>query len=210
MLCTNGHENEADATFCQSCGAVVKAAEPVAAPTEAVEAPAAKSSKKARFIALGAALVVIVVIIVAMTGSNDTKDVKVTVEAFGRNCSEAQTWSNLYPGALITMTDSNGTKIGSGALSDERNGTTPGGRSKCTLSGTITVSPNATTYSLHAGKINAVTWTKAEMVSDNWSIDMLVGNTTSSGYSSSSSSGYSSSYSSSSSSGYSSSSSSGY
>ena len=202
MICPNGHVVESGASFCQSCGAYV--GQPVTTNVAPLEATHSSSLPVKKMVIGGAALIVVVVavlIVVKVAGASH-KTVQLTEQVYGSNCTSATASVGLQNGTFVSITGDSGSRIGTSALGSGTDSTMSGGRSECTYKAKISVPTNQSTYTLHVGSLNSLSFTKAQLTSNGWAMDAYVGASSSSSSSSGYSSGYSSGSSSSSSSGF--------
>jgi hypothetical protein len=110
----------------------------------------------------------------SLTGTIDLSD---TVTAYsdgnthyGTTCSGAGGYSDIKAGMPVTVKDESGKILGATSL-----GTGTGGATLCTFAFTIAGVGDATIYSVEAGRRGAVSYPKADLEANGWTVGLTIG-----------------------------------
>ena len=105
-----------------------------------------------------------------IVGSQEVHDSSGFSLADGTSCVTTGGYSDVSEGAEVIITNASGNQVGQGALGS---GTISG--DACIFSFTVTSVPDSSSYGIRIGNRNTVSFTRSEMVSDNWAPTVTLG-----------------------------------
>lgn len=105
-----------------------------------------------------------------IVGSQEVHDSSGFNLADGTSCVTTGGYSDVSEGAEVIITNASGNQVGQGALGS---GTISG--DACIFSFTMTSVPDSSSYGIRIGNRNTVSFTRSEMVSDNWAPTVTLG-----------------------------------
>jgi hypothetical protein len=176
LLCPNGHEVQAGVRFCPECGAAISAAEGAAIPAspEGTATPApGKPRNMIPWLAAGAVVVAAVVAAVLLVGGGQTITGEFALfdSELGSDCQGSGGYSDIGPGASVTVRNEKGETIGTSNLGSGEHISGFG----CTYDFTVDGVPNAKFYRIEVSHRGEVEYSRAEIEAADWNVNLSLG-----------------------------------